>query len=145
MGISSTEALPHAAAGFFFCPPTGRVLLHQRDGKTDINPHKWAFFTGLVEGDESPLQAFIREISEEIGYRVTFQQMHAFDTYLNKERQTIRHVFVAEVAEEFLPRIVHEGAGVGWFTLEAALQLDSTRLTERDLKKFSKSEHIKST
>lgn len=134
---SSNNALPQAAAGFLFCSKTKRVLLHQRDGQTAINPHKWAFFTGLVEGDESPLQAFIREAAEEIGYALTLEQVHKLDRYLNTERQTMRHVFVAAVNSEFLPSAVNEGADVGWFTLTEAWSLDLTHLTKRDLKKFS--------
>jgi 8-oxo-dGTP pyrophosphatase MutT (NUDIX family) len=124
-------------AGFFFCPRTGRVLLHQRDGKTDINPHKWAFFTGLVENYESPLTAILREVKEEIGYSLTDTQAQEIDRYLNEERQTIRHVFLINVETEFYPRKVHEGAGVGWHTLSEALQLDVTTLTKYDLEKFA--------
>ncbi|QQR79077.1 MAG: NUDIX hydrolase [Candidatus Moraniibacteriota bacterium] len=130
-------SLPHAVAGFFFCPGTGRVLLHQRDGQTTINPHKWAFFTGLVESDESPLAAFVREISEEIGYVLSSNLVEALDTYLNEERQTMRHVYCCRVKEEFLPEHVNEGAGVGWYLLSDAFHLDMTDLTRRDLEKFA--------
>lgn len=127
----------HAVAGFFYCTETERVLLHQRDGLTNINPNRWAFFTGLVEMDESPLAAFVREVYEEIGYTLTGDQVQAFDTYLNVERQTIRHVFFVNIETEFLPEKVNEGAGVGWYTITETLQLDTTDLTRHDLKKFT--------
>lgn len=112
------------------------MLLHQRDGQTTINPHKWAFFTGLVEAGESPSAAFVREIGEEIDQTLTANQVSEWDTYLNEERQTIRHVFSVNVKTEFLPKNINEGAGVGWFTIPEALQLDCTYLTAKDLRKF---------
>lgn len=137
--IMNSSDLPHAVAGFFFCPETGRVLLHQRDGETTINPHKWAFFTGLMENGESPMAAFIREVNEEIGYALVPDRVQTLDKYLNEERQTIRHVFLAQVETEFTPKQVFEGAGVGWFKLHQTSALDLTQLTRRDLDAFMRS------
>ena len=58
------------AGGFLYNPDNNSVLLHQRDAKTKFNPNAWAFFGGLNEGTETPLQCFIRELSEELGCKL---------------------------------------------------------------------------
>ncbi len=113
------------------------MLLHQHDGQTVINPHQWAFFMGLVEAGKSPSAALVREIGEEIDQKLTVNQINdEWDTYLNAEQQTIRHVCMVKVENEFLPENVNEGVGVGWFTIPEAPQLDCTYLTAKDLRKF---------
>lgn len=67
---------------------------------------------------------------------LTVNQINEWDTYLNAEQQTIRHVCVVKVENEFLPENVSEGASIGWFTIPEAPQLDCTYLTAKDLRKF---------
>lgn len=57
---------PFASNGFLWNPAKQEVLLHLRDGNTKVAPHKWAFFGGAGEEGETPMQAFIREIAEEL-------------------------------------------------------------------------------
>ncbi|MCR4312403.1 MAG: NUDIX domain-containing protein, partial [Candidatus Uhrbacteria bacterium] len=45
----------------------GKLVLVQRDNKPDIlNPNKWNLPGGGIEDDESPRDALIRELREEI-------------------------------------------------------------------------------
>jgi len=57
---------PFAANGFLYNPASKEVLLHLRDGNTQWSPHKWSFFGGRAEGDEEPVECFVREIGEEL-------------------------------------------------------------------------------
>lgn len=50
--------------------PDGRFLLQLRDDRPGISlPGHWALFAGQVEQNESPDQAILREIEEELSWR----------------------------------------------------------------------------
>jgi len=46
--------------------PDGKVLLLKRAASHTTNPNKWCFVTGFVEEDETPRDAAIRELREEL-------------------------------------------------------------------------------
>lgn len=51
---------------------TGRILLQLRDNKPDISfPDCWGTFGGAIEPGETPEEAIIREISEELDLELT--------------------------------------------------------------------------
>lgn len=126
----------HAAAGFLYDNKRKAVLLHLRDGNTKINPNKWAFFTGLAEGDETYEQTFRREIKEEIGIDLPNDSVRLLDEYLNEEFNTWRHFYVAEHYVPLDKLTLGEGSGFDWVPLDKVFELDLTEKTERDLKKF---------
>lgn len=47
----------------------GKVLLLKRALTHTSNPGKWCFVTGYVEDDETPQEAAIRELEEELGLK----------------------------------------------------------------------------
>ncbi|MEX0805378.1 MAG: NUDIX domain-containing protein [Candidatus Binatia bacterium] len=58
----------------------GRLLVYLRDDKPDIPfPNHWDFFGGHLEEGESPKQALVREVKEEIG--VELRQWNFFRLY----------------------------------------------------------------
>ena len=126
------------AGGFLYNPETKEVLLHKRDGNTDINPHKWAFFGGLSEGDEAPMQTFIREVREELGLSLSDEDVSPLRDYLNVERGTHRYVFcvISETKKEDM--ILGEGADFDWIPREKVFEYDLTDMTRDDLKAFLK-------
>ncbi|MCS3765342.1 arsenate reductase/protein-tyrosine-phosphatase family protein [Bradyrhizobium centrosematis] len=55
----------------------GRLLLQLRDNKPDIaQPGRISFFGGQREKQETPLQCIVREISEEIGAKLSQDDFH---------------------------------------------------------------------
>jgi 8-oxo-dGTP diphosphatase len=51
--------------------PLGQVLLQQRDDNPAIRyPGHWSLFGGTMEDDESPTDAVVREVREEINFEL---------------------------------------------------------------------------
>ncbi len=51
--------------------PDGKVLLLKRAQTHTSNPGKWCFVTGYIEDHETPLEAAIRELTEELNLEAT--------------------------------------------------------------------------
>lgn len=124
------------AGGFLFDRPRRAVLLHLRDGKTPINPHKWAFFGGQGEQGESYIECFVREMDEEIGLRLLPSQAQPLCEYMNTLVNQYRVVFYVETYIPTDRLVLGEGADFGWHTLEAAMRLDLAQRTRDDLNYF---------
>ena len=124
------------AGGFLFDRLRTAVLLHHRDGNTSANPHKWAFFGGQGEQDESYVDCFVREMAEEIGLRLQPEQAVHLREYMNTLVNQYRVVFYVETYVPTERLVLGEGAGFGWFTLDAALRLDLAQRTRDDLDYF---------
>jgi len=131
------------AGGFLYNPVNNSVFLHKRDNNTKFNPNKWAFFGGLNEGDEKPIECFLRELKEEIGLDVDRQKIVHLCEYLNKELSTYRVVYyyISDVSEKQLT--LGEGAGFGWIKVDTIDSYDLTEKTKIDIDLFL--DHIKYT
>lgn len=124
------------AGGFFYNPKTREVLLHKRDGNTKNNPNQWAFFGGLGESDENPIEAFIREIEEELGVMLSVDEVIPLCDYYNPVRQTHRNVFYVVSDRKKSEMTLGEGADFDWVSLDTVFDYDLTERTARDLKTF---------
>ncbi len=127
------------AGGFLYNPKTNSVLLHKRDGNTNINPNKWAFFGGLNEGEESPVETFVREIHEELGMVISPVEVKPLCDYLNQELGTYRYVFFIESEIKESEIVLGEGAGFEWVPVEKVFGYDLTEKTKEDLLVFMNS------
>lgn len=73
------------SAGAVLVATDGSILLQRRDNKPDISsPNMLSIFGGHVEENESYLEAAIREIDEETGYRASPDQMQFLIEFENK-------------------------------------------------------------
>lgn len=94
----------------------GRVLLQHRDDKPDIPAAGlWGLFGGHVEPGESPAEAFLREMEEELTWRP-----HRFERYLTREVDgdgwhLTSHVFAAHLDVPFDALTQREGQGMALF------------------------------
>ena len=124
------------AGGFLYDPDANAVFLHHRDSNTKYNPNKWAFFGGLNEGNETPTQCFIRELKEEIGLKVTQDQVVPLREYMNVELNTYRMVFYVQSSVPPEELTLGEGAGFGWVYLDKIDDYDLTDKTIEDIVYF---------
>ena len=95
---------------------TKRVLLNLRA------PHKthamqWALFGGMVEKDEQPKDALMRELTEEMGFIPDIEKLYPFDVYQSRDGHFKYYSFVAVVVDEFVPELNNESCGYCWIDL----------------------------
>lgn len=112
------------------------VLLHHRDGNTENNPNRWAFFGGSSEEDETPAQCFIRELHEEIGLKVPQKDVIYLRDYFNAIMKRHRNVFYVISDVPVTELILGEGAGFEWIPLDRVSEYDLTDKTKEDLDFF---------
>jgi 8-oxo-dGTP pyrophosphatase MutT (NUDIX family) len=127
---------PNYAGGFLYNPKDKTVLLHLRDGNTKIAPNMWSFFGGLCEGEETPVQGFVREMKEELNIELPETSVIPLRSYLNEKLQTLRHVFYMESDLEKSQMTLGEGAGFDWIPLESVFTYDLTDKAREDLQFF---------
>ena len=85
-------------------------------------PGVWNFFGGHVDSDESPEEALLRELSEELGIRRTRDQLLRFGKvsgaavehlgYVDALREL--HYFLLRTEHEFEPRLNFEHSAFAW-------------------------------
>ena len=126
------------AGGFLYNPKTKSILLHKRDSKTKVNPEKWAFFGGLNEQNETPMQTFQREIREEISVEILENEISLLCNYFNDDFKTYRYVFFAKSDLDKSKMCLTEGDDFNWIPLNKVFQYDLTEKTINDLKLFIK-------
>lgn len=88
-----------------------RLLIYLRDDKPEIPfPNHWDLFGGHVEANETPEQALVREVREELG--IILKEWHFFrcfycasgDAYPN-----LKHIYWAVISEEADDLTLYEG------------------------------------
>jgi ADP-ribose pyrophosphatase YjhB (NUDIX family) len=100
----------------FVSTKTNRVLLNLRA------PHKthsmcWSLWGGMVEFNEQPRDALLRELSEEMGSVPDIEKIYPFDVYQSKDMHFKYYSFVSVVEDEFVPVLNAESCGYCWIDL----------------------------
>lgn len=103
----------------------GKFVMVQRDNKPEIlNPNKWNLPGGGIETGETPEEAVIRELKEEIDIAPTAIKDMGTTTY--SDGSAVVYRFAAQLNEEERGqvRLASEGQQLSWFTLSEALTMD---------------------
>ncbi len=100
----------------FVSTKTSRVLLNLRA------PHKthsmcWSLWGGMVEKDEQPKDALLRELTEEMGFVPDIEKLYPFDVYQSRDGHFKYYSFVSVVTDEFVPELNPESCGYCWIDL----------------------------
>ena len=91
--------------------PQGRLLVYLRDNKPDIPfPNHWDFFGGHVEEGETPEEALVREVKEELG--IELRHWNFFRRYECTEGDAypnIKYLYWARIDKTAEELTLHEG------------------------------------
>ncbi len=114
MSIISSAMLVNAA---------GEILVNLRDDDPRIIfPNRWSLIGGHVEPGENPEEGLIREVEEEIGYRLT--EYHPLATFF--DGADVRHLYLVPIDVPIDELVLGEG--------QANRYIDPVRaLTDLDL------------
>jgi 8-oxo-dGTP diphosphatase len=92
----------------------GRLLIYRRDNKPGIPfPDHWDFFGGHLEAGETPEQALVREVKEEIG--IELDHWSFFRRYVCTEGDAypnIKYVYWATIDKLPEELTLYEGQGL---------------------------------
>jgi 8-oxo-dGTP pyrophosphatase MutT (NUDIX family) len=100
----------------FLSLKTNRVLLQFRNSDKR-QKHTWGFWGGIIEAGESPYEALIREVQEELGIVPDINKLNPIDVYQSKDRNFMYYSFVAVIEDEFLPTLNSESCGYAWVNI----------------------------
>ena len=78
----------------------GELLLYLRDNKPGIPfPRHWDLFGGHLDEGETPEEALVREVEEELGIELTsFQFFRRYECLAGDAYPNIKHVYTASIA-----------------------------------------------
>lgn len=101
-----------------------KILLVLRDNIPTIpHPNTWNTPGGAIEDGESPKEAMIRELQEEV--HLTPSSVISMGTTTYTDESVVYRFFVPVTDEEFSTiRLGNEGQKIGWFTYDELLALN---------------------
>ena len=98
--------------------PDGDILVNLRDDDPRIIfPNQWSLIGGHVEAGESPEEGLVREVREEIGYRLT--EYHALTTFFDGE--DVRHLYLSPIDAPIEDLVLGEGQAIRFIDPQRAL------------------------
>ena len=106
----------------------GKLLIYLRDDKPTISfPSHWDLFGGIIEPGETPEQALVREVGEELGIILkTFTWFREYNCPTGESEPNIKYVFYAKI--DSVPEEL---------TLNEGQRLTSIHLYERQAYRFA--------
>jgi (d)CTP diphosphatase len=112
--------------------PDGRVLLLKRSDAHTTNAGKWCFVTGYVKPQESPRDAAIRELKEELGIDASPSQRGDI-VVVHTDRGVLHvHPFLFPV-EDFEVRLEREHTDYTWIKPPEIFAYDIVQQLDEDL------------
>ena len=114
----------HVSAMVFY-DKDKRILLQDRRNIKKFG-EEWGFFGGGIESGETPEQALVREMKEELDYDITEEARHikTFDfTFPERDFRLVVHVFIMPLADKLQKFKVLEGDGAELYTIAEARKL----------------------
>lgn len=99
----------------------GEFLFQLRDNNPNIkNKNKWSLFGGGVDNEESPLNAAIRELKEELGIKISKTQLKKILTItIDKQKN---HIYKISLNKRTSELRLNEGSKMAYFKREDFLK-----------------------
>lgn len=128
-----------------FYDDQNRVLLQDRSNMSKWG-EDWGYFGGSIDGNETPEDAVIREIWEELEFKIQVPKyLGKYESTgrplkdPTKEIRVIQEVFFMKLTQtDYQKMVLHEGADKKWFSISDAKKLNMHPLDPQildDLKK----------
>jgi 8-oxo-dGTP pyrophosphatase MutT (NUDIX family) len=116
MSFSATGHLDAVSA--IIVNPAGKVLLQLRDNFPHLLcPNQWTIPGGVVEEGETPEQAMLRELKEEMELEIPVRYWKVFEAWRGDadEINVTQHLFLAELDRPAEDIPLHEGQRLQYF------------------------------
>lgn len=102
---------------------TGNILLVRRSSQVS-EPGVWAIAGGMVDAGETPRQAVVREVAEELGEAPGLAVAHSpFHHFSHPDKPLVYYTFFSIVPMEFEPSLNWEHDGYVWLSPAEALRV----------------------
>ncbi len=87
-----------------------QLLIYLRDNKPEISfPNHWDLFGGHVEAGETPEQALVRELKEELNIHIDKYSLYKTFESPNEARPNTKFVFLVHIPEAANELTLYEG------------------------------------
>ena len=105
-----SQALPQIAQVLLF-DRRHRLLIYLRDDKPGIPfPNHWDLFGGHVEAGETPEQALVREVKEELGVELAdWEFFRAYSCTEGDAYPNVKYIYWAAMDKNFQELTLYEG------------------------------------
>jgi len=121
------------AASVIFVNRRGELLLRLRGSEPGLPfPAMWDLIGGAMEEGESPEDTAVRETMEEIGL-----VLEHFEYWSDVRGVVLIHVFAAKLDVSAESLVLTEGARLGWFDPQAAMELPLVPYMARLIPRFT--------
>lgn len=127
---------PKNGASILILSPDKILLFHRDNIPTIPSPDCWHLVGGGIEEGETPEQALLREVKEEVSYDL---KEYKFITKKTGSLGEDVWVYVTFVDKDQESKFIHgpgEGQGIDWFTLDEASTLKLTPGTQILLSRY---------
>jgi 8-oxo-dGTP diphosphatase len=105
--------------------PSGRLVIYLRDDKPEIPfPNHWDLFGGHIEQGETPEQALVREVKEELGIALKeWNFFRRFDCLAGDAYPNIKHIYWSPIRQDPRTLTLYEGQRLASIGIEQRQQV----------------------
>lgn len=103
-------------AGILIERNDGKMLFQLRDNNPNIrNCNCWSLFGGGINKNETPIEAAIRELKEELGINIKREQLYLWATFPSFKKKN--YLFKLKLNKNIKDLKLKEGSSMGYFTI----------------------------